>query len=96
MGKWLFGKSRLGKWIPITIYNLRYNIKNDIDFAVFPSLQGGPHNNTIAGVATALREAMSEDFVLYQQQVPLGVLGFGYIVPYLPFWSDSKLFITIA
>jgi len=46
-----------------------YNIKNDIDFAVFPSLQGGPHNNAIGGVAIALREAMSEDFVTYQQQV---------------------------
>ena len=36
-----------------------------IDFAVFPSLQGGPHNNVIAAVAIALGEAREPEFNEY-------------------------------
>jgi len=45
------------------------NLIDKINFAVFPSLQGGPHNNTIAGIATQLREVQSGDFKKYSQQV---------------------------
>lgn len=38
---------------------------NDIDFSVFPSNQGGPHNNTIAAVAVALKEAATPEFKQY-------------------------------
>ena len=40
-----------------------------IDKAVFPGLQGGPHVNQIAGVAVALKEAMSPAFKKYAAQV---------------------------
>lgn len=40
-----------------------------IDRAVFPGLQGGPHNAQIAGLAVALREADSEDFRRYAHQI---------------------------
>jgi glycine hydroxymethyltransferase len=40
-----------------------------IDKAVFPGLQGGPHDNQIAAVAVALKEAMSPAFKKYAQQV---------------------------
>lgn len=40
-----------------------------IDKAVFPGLQGGPHNHTTAGIAVALKEAMSKDFKEYSKQV---------------------------
>ena len=40
-----------------------------IDKAVFPGLQGGPHENTIAGVAVALKEASTPDFVEYGRQI---------------------------
>jgi len=40
-----------------------------IDKAVFPGLQGGPHENTIAAVAVALREADSAPFKKYARQV---------------------------
>lgn len=40
-----------------------------VNFAVFPGLQGGPHNNQIAAVAVALKEAASESFASYTTQV---------------------------
>ncbi|CAH8660116.1 unnamed protein product [Dicrocoelium dendriticum] len=40
-----------------------------INEAVFPGLQGGPHNNSIAAIAVALKEASSSEFKVYQQQV---------------------------
>jgi len=40
-----------------------------IDQAVFPALQGGPHEHQIAGVATQLREVMTPGFKVYVQQV---------------------------
>lgn len=40
-----------------------------IDKAVFPGLQGGPHNNTTAAVAQALIEADSEEFKDYGRQI---------------------------
>jgi glycine hydroxymethyltransferase len=36
---------------------------------VFPGHQGGPHNHTITALAVALKQAQTEDFKLYQQQV---------------------------
>ena len=40
-----------------------------IDKAVFPGLQGGPHNSTTAAIAVALKAAMSEEFAVYAQQI---------------------------
>lgn len=40
-----------------------------IDKAVFPGLQGGPHNHTTAGIAVALKEAMEPEFREYAEQV---------------------------
>lgn len=40
-----------------------------IDKAVFPGLQGGPHLNTIAGIAVALKEAGTARFVHYGQKI---------------------------
>ena len=35
---------------------IKYDLQQKIDFAVFPSLQGGPHQHQIAAVAVALRQ----------------------------------------
>ncbi|MEN3305543.1 MAG: glycine hydroxymethyltransferase [Micromonosporaceae bacterium] len=40
-----------------------------IDKAVFPGLQGGPHNHTTAGIAVALHEAAQPGFRGYAHQV---------------------------
>ncbi len=40
-----------------------------IDKAVFPGLQGGPHNHTTAGIAVALHEAAQPEFAAYAAQV---------------------------
>ncbi len=45
------------------------NIPTLIDRAVFPGMQGGPHMNTIAAKAVALREAMQPEFKEYAAQV---------------------------
>ncbi len=40
-----------------------------IDQSVFPSIQGGPHEHTIAGIAVALHEALQPDFKKYAKQM---------------------------
>jgi glycine hydroxymethyltransferase len=40
-----------------------------VDQAVFPGLQGGPHNHTTAAIAVALREATTEEFRAYARAV---------------------------
>ncbi len=40
-----------------------------LDKAVFPGLQGGPHNHTTAAIAIALREASQPEFRTYAHQV---------------------------
>jgi glycine hydroxymethyltransferase len=40
-----------------------------IDKAVFPGLQGGPHNHTTAGIAVALHEATQPSFKEYAHQI---------------------------
>nr|XP_005986325.1 PREDICTED: serine hydroxymethyltransferase, mitochondrial isoform X2 [Latimeria chalumnae] len=46
-----------------------YDFEDKINFAVFPSLQGGPHNHAIAAVAVALKQVNSAMFREYAQQV---------------------------
>ena len=40
-----------------------------LDRAVFPGLQGGPHNHTTAAIAVALKEAATEEFRTYAAQI---------------------------
>lgn len=45
------------------------DICSKIDKAVFPGLQGGPHENAIAGIAICLKEASTLLFKKYAQQI---------------------------
>jgi len=47
----------------------KIDIASAIDRAVFPALQGGPHDNQTAAVAICLQEALSPSFKKYGQQV---------------------------
>ncbi|GAA3397790.1 serine hydroxymethyltransferase [Cryptosporangium minutisporangium] len=40
-----------------------------LDKAVFPGLQGGPHNHTTAAIAVALKEASTPEFSAYAHQI---------------------------
>lgn len=40
-----------------------------IDKAVFPGLQGGPHNHTTAAIGVALKEASTPEFKKYAEQI---------------------------
>ncbi len=57
----------------------------DIDRAVFPGLQGGPHNHTTAAIAVAAKEAMLPEFKTYAtntvanaRALAEGLLGRGF------------------
>ncbi|CAG8644374.1 6202_t:CDS:2 [Cetraspora pellucida] len=60
-------------------------LENRVNNAVFPSNQGGPHNNTIAAIAVALKQVATPEFQQYAKQVcanakALGdaLLSYGY------------------
>lgn len=48
-----------------------------LDRAVFPGLQGGPHNQTTAAIAVALKEAAGADFSGYAHQVVANARALG-------------------
>jgi len=60
-----------GAVILVTEKGIRRNARLPklIDRAVFPGLQGGPHENSIAGIAVALWEAKQESFKDYAKAV---------------------------
>lgn len=47
----------------------RKELEQQINDAVFPGLQGGPHENQIAAIATQMREVQTPEFKEYIQQV---------------------------
>ncbi|XP_011643016.1 serine hydroxymethyltransferase, cytosolic isoform X1 [Pogonomyrmex barbatus] len=49
--------------------NIMYDIENKINQAVFPGLQGGPHNHAIAAIATTMKQVKTQEFLDYQKQI---------------------------
>ncbi len=70
--RWPRGALILSKWIVSNPLkkpeDTIENIPTRIDRAVFPGMQGGPHMNTIAAIAVALKEAQTPEFKAYAQQ----------------------------
>lgn len=65
--------------------NKGVDVETKINMAVFPGLQGGPHNHAIAGIATAMKQAATPEFKQYQMQVVAnaravasGLMNLGY------------------
>ncbi|VEU20802.1 DEKNAAC101687 [Brettanomyces naardenensis] len=54
--------TKKGKEIP-------YDLEQKINFSVFPAHQGGPHNNSIAALAVALKQATTPEFKEYQENI---------------------------
>ncbi|XP_046386265.1 serine hydroxymethyltransferase isoform X2 [Ischnura elegans] len=48
---------------------IMYDLESKINQAVFPGLQGGPHNHAIGAIATAMKQAKTPEFKEYQLQV---------------------------
>ncbi|MBM4353285.1 MAG: serine hydroxymethyltransferase [Deltaproteobacteria bacterium] len=48
---------------------MKNEVSEQVDRAVFPGLQGGPHNHTTAGIAVALKEAATPEFKEYGHQI---------------------------
>ncbi len=68
-----------GAMIMVTQKGLDKNpeLPKKVDFAVFPGHQGGPHMNKIAGIAVALKEAMTPEFRTYAQQIVKNAAALG-------------------
>lgn len=60
-----------GAMIMVTEKGLKKDpqLADKIDKAVFPGLQGGPHDNTTAAIAVALRQAQGKPFREYAHQI---------------------------
>ncbi len=60
-----------GAMIMVTAKGLKKDpeLPQKIDKAIFPGLQGGPHNHTTAGIAVALGEAAKPAFKKYAAQI---------------------------
>ncbi|XP_057666672.1 serine hydroxymethyltransferase [Diorhabda carinulata] len=48
---------------------IMYDFESRINQAVFPGLQGGPHNHAIAAIATSMKQASTPEFVTYAKQI---------------------------
>ena len=46
----------------VAVAGEKYDYEEAINMAVFPALQGGPHNHTIAALATALKQVDTPEF----------------------------------
>ena len=53
----------------VAVAGEKYDYEDAINMAVFPALQGGPHNHTIAALATALKQVDTPEFKAYAAQV---------------------------
>src|SRR6201996_7642990 len=68
-GAMIFFRRGVRSTDPKTGKETMYDLEGPINFSVFPGHQGGPHNHTITALAVALKQAKTQEFKEYQQQV---------------------------
>jgi len=51
------------------IIMMKEEFERKVNSAIFPGIQGGPLEHVIAGKAVAFKEALSDDFKIYQKQI---------------------------
>lgn len=56
---------------------IMYDLEDKINQAVFPGLQGGPHNQSITALAVALKQCTTPEYKEYQEQVMKNATAFG-------------------
>lgn len=62
----------------VSEWRSNYDFEEKISFALYPSLQGGPHNNHIAGLAIALKQVATPEYKAYLQQVKKNARALAY------------------
>merc|ERR1712032_1214949 len=56
---------------------IMYDLEEKINAAVFPGLQGGPHNQSITALAVALKQTQTAEYREYQEQVKKNAQALG-------------------
>ncbi|XP_059281164.1 serine hydroxymethyltransferase, mitochondrial-like [Lycium ferocissimum] len=69
-----------------------YDYEDKINQAVFPGLQGGPHNHTISGLAVALKQVKTPEYKAYQEQVLSNCSKFAEVLLVVNFFSYSIVY----
>jgi len=70
-------KTLRGPRAGLIFFRKKDELESRVNNAVFPSCQGGPHNNTIAAIAVALKHAASPEFKQYAKQVRANAKALG-------------------
>jgi glycine hydroxymethyltransferase len=65
----IFYRKGVRRQVNVNGDKVMYDLESRVNQAVFPALQGGPHNHAIAGIATAMKQAQLPEFKEYQVQV---------------------------
>ncbi|RHZ81242.1 hypothetical protein Glove_122g103 [Diversispora epigaea] len=64
-------KTLRGPRAGLIFFRKKDDLEDRVNNAVFPSCQGGPHNNTIAAIAVCLKQVATPEFQQYSKQVKL-------------------------
>lgn len=70
---------------------IMYDLEDKVNFSVFPSLQGGPHNHGIAGVAVALKQVSAAHLMKRKETLFVSMQHFITQVNYFQLRSRSLL-----
>nr|CAG8535725.1 5492_t:CDS:2 [Entrophospora candida] len=70
-------KTLRGPRAGLIFFRKKKDLESRVNNAVFPSCQGGPHNNTIAAIAVSLKQVATPEFQQYAKQVRANAKALG-------------------